>query len=140
MVRYCCFVIFWRLAFKSRQNWVSAFMYFSLSAAKQLFHHVILRVILKFYRTILTDDCENLIPAHIGLLQICLTHGNVGGGNRCIRCRVLCNITCTGYYFFAVYPTGNAHCILFDKLTANQFLAIAILQPTVGFRKYFFGT
>ena len=26
IVRYCCLVIFWRLAFRSRQNWVSAFM------------------------------------------------------------------------------------------------------------------
>ena len=35
---------------------------YSLSAAEQLFHHIFLRIALKFHRTIFPHDLKNLIP------------------------------------------------------------------------------
>ena len=44
----------------------------SLSAAEQLFHHIFLRIALKFHRTIFPHNLKNLIPDLICLFHVVL--------------------------------------------------------------------
>ena len=44
----------------------------SLSASQQFFHHIFLRIALKFYRAVFTDYLKNLIPDLICLFHVIL--------------------------------------------------------------------
>ena len=106
-VRYCCLVIFWRLAFKSRQNWVSSFMYFSLSAAQKLFHQIILWRTVKFGGAVLFHNIENLIPEQVCLFLKCLAHLHKRRGNNAARGRVLSQQSIGTEGFFTLYKSGE---------------------------------
>ena len=44
----------------------------SLSASQQFFHHIFLRIALKFHRTIFSDYLKNLIPDLVCLFHVIL--------------------------------------------------------------------
>jgi hypothetical protein len=71
----CAVLLFGKIGFIIFQfspEIIICFHKYSLSAAEQLFHHIFLRIALKFHRTIFPHNLKNLIPDLVCLFHVIL--------------------------------------------------------------------